>query len=401
MSRDLFRQLKALKHEAVKPSTSWVEKNRALLLSQIKNTVPSRVSVPVSQRMAAAFSIFMPESLVSSAVRFAALFLIVSLVGPSLYYGTVMASESALPGDGLYGAKRYAETIQVTLIGLLGDNKSVTKFHVELAMRRADETRRIVNDPSKVSNVASTVADLRSEIATIGDKLNQNDGVLAADVAKDIKQNTDQIKDVLQNAKADLLAASTGDSDLLAQDVKATKDLVQDISTKAVEVMVAKHLEGDTSVSKAEVKEAINSMVQNNIDDLTQSKQNIAGAQTALQTVKTEASSTAKEYNDKVVTAFDNTIQAIQVSDTISVEAARKVVEVTELLGSDQLVVAVDRMKDLTQVTRDVETISDTTVTQSQPLLPTIQIVTVSSSISIISSTLPIVSNTTPIKITN
>ena len=397
MSGDLIRQLKALKHEAVRPNTGWIENNRALLLSQIKNTIPSQVSVPISQRVAAAFSIFIPESIVSGAVRFAAIFLIISLVAPSLYYGTVMASEGALPGDGLYSAKRYAEKIQVTLIGLLGDNKSETKFHVELAKRRADETRRIVNDPNKVSNVASTVADLRSEIAAIGDKLNQNDGALGADVAKDIKHDTDQIKNVLQDAKNDLLSVSNGNGDSLAQDVRATRDLVQDISTKAVEVMVTKHLEGDTSVSKDDVKAAINSMVKNNIEDLTQSNQNIAGMQTALQTAKSESSSTTKDFNDKVITAFDKTLQAAQVSNTISAEANRKAAEVTQLLGNNQLSTAVDRMKDLTQVTRDVENISDKTVTQSQPLLPVALMAAVSSSINIMSST-PIIVSTTEIK---
>lgn len=316
-----------------------------------------------------------------------------------------MASEGAMPGDGLYGAKRYAESIQVTLIGLLGDNRSVTKFHVELAKRRAEETRRIVNDPNKVSNVASTVADLRSEIATIGDKLNQNDGALGADMARDIKQNTDQIKDVLQNAKNNLLSTSAGGSDSLAQDVKETKDLAQDVSTKAVEVMVTKHLEGDTSVSKDDVKAAINSVVKNNIDDLAQSKQNLAGIQTALQTVKSESSSTAKDFKDKVVTAFDKTLQATQVSETISAEAARKAVEVTKLLGTDQLSVAVDRMKDLTQVTRDVEKISDNAVAQNQSLLPIAQVmkdVATTSSIVMLSSTpVTTVSGTEPKKITN
>ncbi|MEK7165841.1 MAG: hypothetical protein AAB874_03490, partial [Patescibacteria group bacterium] len=75
MSKDLIRQLKALKREAVMPNAGWVEKNRALLMSQIKNTVPNKVSIPFSERMTVAFSIFMPESILAGAVRFAAIFL--------------------------------------------------------------------------------------------------------------------------------------------------------------------------------------------------------------------------------------------------------------------------------------------------------------------------------------
>ena len=151
-------------------------------------------------------------------------------------------------------------------------------FHVELAKRRADETRLIVNDPNKASNVASTVADLRSEMATIGDKLNQNDGVIGADVAQEIKKNTDQITDVLQNAKTDLLADSTAGSDSLAEDVKATKDLVQDVTSKAVEVMVTKNLEGDTSVSKDEVTAAVNSLAASIVSEAATSSINLTSS---------------------------------------------------------------------------------------------------------------------------
>jgi hypothetical protein len=165
----------------------------------------------------------------------------------------------------------------------------------------------------------------------------------------------------------------------LADQVKQTKDMVQDVSVKAVEVLVTKHLGGDTSVSRDDVKAAIDSTVQGVVGDVNQSKQNIAGVQTILQSAKTEVSSfAAASSSDPVVsstvktitTAYDQANQAVQVTDTISQEANRTVTEVQKLLGSDNLTQAVNRMKDLTQASQSVETISDKTIEQTQPLIP-------------------------------
>ncbi|MFA6490657.1 MAG: hypothetical protein WCT43_02100 [Candidatus Magasanikbacteria bacterium] len=388
MSRELKRQLNSMKHEAVKPNAEWVAKNRSLLLSQIKNTIPQKVQVSFNTRFEAVLAILMPESLVSGTVRFVAISLIVVMVAPSLYYGTVMASQESLPGENLYGAKRYAEKIQVTVVGLIGNTSDETKLHVELAKKRADETSKIINDPSKMSNVANTVADLRSEMNTISDKLDQskNSGTMSAGDAQNIKQNTDQIKEVLQVAKNDLMAVSAG-NDRTLNEVKQTKDLVQDVSMQAVEVMVTKHLEGDTSVSKAEVKAAIDSTVQTSVGEVAQSRENIAGMQTILQTAKSDVgglvndfkgsamSSTTQEITNKIAVVYDKANQAVQVTDTISEEAGRKAVEVKALLGSDNLAGAVDRMKELSQASKDIETISDKTIEQTQPLIPIVQVV--------------------------
>jgi hypothetical protein len=377
MRKNLVRQLRSLKHEVVKPSAGWVQKNRSLLLSQIRNTVSEKESVPFNTRIATALALFMPQTIIAGTVRFVAGFLVISVVAPSLYYGTVMASQGALPGEGLYEAKRYTEKIQVTVVSLIGNSQDETKLHVELAKRRADETNIISRDPEKVGNIASTVADLKSELSTISDKLDQTNNNLSADTAKDIKTNTDQIKNVLQDAKDSLLTASPDSN--LADQVKQTKDMVQDVSVKAVEVLVTKHLGGDTSVSRDDVKAAIDSTVQGVVGDVNQSKQNIAGVQTILQSAKTEVSSfAAASSSDPVVsstvktitTAYDQANQAVQVTDTISQEANRTVTEVQKLLGSDNLTQAVNRMKDLTQASQSVETISDKTIEQTQPLIP-------------------------------
>ena len=400
-----------MKTSAVKPSADWVQKNRAILLSQIKNTVPQKVSVPFTLRMEAVLSILMPETLVTGTVRFVAVFVIAALLAPSLYYSTAMASQEALPGDSLYGAKRYAEKIQIAVVGLVGDTKAETKLHVELAKRRATETSKIISDPSKISKVASTVADLKSEITTVGDKLEQNKQSMSADDAKQIKQNTDEIKQVLQEAKNELIVTSNTNDPTL-NEVKETKDLVQDVSIKAVEVMVTKHLEGDTSVSKDEVKAAIDSAAQTAVGEVASSRETISDVQNVLKNVKSEVSiltasstdpttaSTTLEVNSKISAAYDNANKAVQVTDTISFEAGRKAAEIQTLLGSDNLAQAVDRVKELNLASKDIETISDTAIQQTTTLMPIVEVVKeaattgVTSTMEMVTSSVKLISST-------
>lgn len=381
MSQDVIKQLKTLKAAAVKPNKSWVEKNRAILLSQIKNTIPEKVSTPVSSKFVAWLSIFMPENFIISVVRPVALLLIVALVAPTLYYGTVMASEDALPGEGLYPAKRVAEKIQVTVVSIIGDSKSETELHVELAKKRAEETKKIVSDPSKASNVASTMADLKNEIKTINSKLEQNE--ISANVAKGIKSNTERINSVLQDAKNNLLTAPSDSNKALADEVKATKDLVQEVEVKAVEVLVNKHLEGDTSVTKEDVRAAINSSVLKTVATVEESKQSIDNYKTILEIAKSEvgvlassvsASGTTatatKNFNEKITSVIDQTQQASLQTDAARQETALKASEVNQLLSTDNFVTAIDRIKELSLVSKEVENLSDSANVQTSPMIP-------------------------------
>lgn len=413
MANAVVAQLKKLKHEAIAPRAEWKAQNRAMLLSQIKNTVPAKPGVGLAEKLVAVFSIFMPEAVLMNIARPVALFLIVALVGPSLYYGTVLASQEALPGENMYAAKRYTEKIQSTVVGFIGDQQAQTRLHVEFAVRRADETSKIIttNNPDRIAQVASTVADLKNEINSISSSLEESNGggSMPATVARDIKQSTEQIKDVLQDAKNNLLIATAGTgSKELADEVKVTKDLVQDVAVKAVEVMVTKHLEGDQSVSKDDVKTALATSVQNTLDSVAVSKQNVDGAKTILDTVKTEVKdisheikgvelvSSTKAVTASLASAVTQTQVAVQQTDNVSESATLKASEVTVLVGNDNLTGAVDKIKELNQVSKDAEKISDTTIEQTQIVLPLVDVIKGSATIESSTSTVivPIVSST-------
>jgi hypothetical protein len=136
------------------------------------------------------------------------------------------------------------------------------------------------------------------------------------------------------------------------------------------------------------------------------SKENISDVQSVLKSAQTEVStltsdfkdpataSTTQEITTKISAAYDNANKAVQITDTISHEADRKAAEIQTLLGSDNLAQAVDRVKELNLASKDVETISDTAIQQTAPLIPIVEVVKeviisgTTSSIGIVTSTM-------------
>ena len=101
-----------------------------------------------------------------------------------------------------------------------------------------------------------------------------------------MSRDAEEIKNVLQNLKTDLLTSTTTADKDLSKDITEVKDLVKDAGVKAVEVMISKHLEGDTSVSKEEVTQAVGNSLQTAVADAAVSKQNVEGINDAVEAVK-------------------------------------------------------------------------------------------------------------------
>lgn len=381
MTQTVVRQLKTLKHGVVAPRAEWKAQNRAMLLSQIKNSLPEKNNSKLTEKLWAVFAIFLPQSVVFGLVRPLAMFVVVALVAPSLYYGTVLASQESLPGEGMYSAKRYTEKIQKTMVSLLGNQQAQTQLHVTFALRRANETNKIIitNDPKQMAEAASTVADLKEEINSISTSLEESSAV----AVNDIKKNTEQITGVLKDAKNNLLiAAANTSTKALANEVNSTKDLAQDVSVKAVQVLVNKHLAGDQSVSKDDFKAALNSAAQNSVDSVVASQQNVEGAKTIVETATTEVkdlsadnkkslalASSTKALGDSLTNASSQTQVAAQQTDVVTQAVVKKAGEVEQLVGSGDYAQAIDKIKELSQTSKEVEKISDTTIEKTQNAL--------------------------------
>jgi len=412
MSRDLKAQLKSLKHQEVKPSEEWLQKNRELLLFQVRNTLSLK---PVSKFNAAtlwqALSVFLPSRIVYSFVRPMIAILLIISMGVGSWIATVDASSDALPGDWLYSTKRAAEKTQVAVVNVVGTKTSQTKVHVELAKRRANEAKKLATNPSKKNMVATTVSDLKDEMKNVNQKLDEikksNSDTGAAEATKNIAKSAQEIKDALKEVKASLLTnVTTTASDSLAAQVAEAKDMAKDTAVKAVEVMISKHLQGDTSISKEDVKQAISAQLNSAVKETTESQQNTADVNKVVSEVNTEVKEMAREArggdaslasSTKVLSTMINetakqTQNAVNQSQRVASTTDKKVSEAQQLLSQDNLQQAIDVVKEIVITASKAEQIADNTMQAVQTVLPVVSVVSdspVSSSINVVVSTTP------------
>ncbi len=410
MSRNLIRQLKSLKHAEVKPSEKWLKSNRELLLSQIKKTVTAKENAKFNfETVWQAMSIFLPYSFVHKVVRPVVVVLLIVGMGISSWVVAASASSESLPGEWLYSAKRATEATQVTMADVVGDTDGSTRLHVAFAKRRAEETRDIVsqNDPSKIEIASQTISDLKDEMQTVNSKLEEIKKAQgsSAVMAQNINQNAQEIKDVLKEVKVNLLTSSdtsTNTDDLSAQ-VSEVKNLAKDTAVRAVEIMVEKHLQGDTSVSKDDVKQAISDQLDSAIKDANESKQSVDEVNKVIGAVKTEVNvlahdakgtdlvSTTQALSDKIDATSKQTQAAVSSTQQFNVAAGKTVNEGQMLLSQDNLTSAVGKIKEANSATTQSEKITDDTLKAVQNVLP---VVSVATEVPIVSSTIVIVTTT-------
>ncbi len=434
MFRELIRQLKTLKNGKVNPRAEWLQNNRELLLSQIRNTVPSKAETPKMKmgNFWSTLSILFPKKFVFMVLRPVSVFLIILTVVTNGWISTVDASYEALPGDLLYPAKRAAEKTRVVVAAAMGDKKTEAKLHSEFAKRRAQETKKIINspDPSKKEKAVQSVADLKKEIANVSNKLEEikNDAgsQLSAEVVQQVTQNTDQIKIVLQDVKDNLITASSTLNTQLTKEVAEAKDMAKDTVVKTVEVVVSKHLEGDAAFSKEGVEQVIGNTLQAAVQDMAESKQNADGVNKVIDAMTTEVKDLVTEDNSNKQNG-ENTSSTVQLSDitnkiqavaTETKEAASKtaevaaatdktILEVKDLLSNGELTKIMDIVKEVSEASKEVEKITDNTLKNVQSVLPIVDVVkedvvtaSPSSTITVIvSTTTPVVADTLPITV--
>ena len=385
MSKRLISQLKGLKHKEIAPSDAWLKQNRDILLSQIKNN-----AVPHSHTAYDNFwigmSVFFGEGLVLNVVKPLAVLLIVALVGTSGWIATVDAAYESLPGDILYSAKRVVEKTQIATASMLGNKTAETKLHAEFAKRRANEIKKVSvsQDPDKTEKVSEAVEDLKNEMNSLTTQLEESKQVnIAADTFKEVKKNTDQIKIVIGEVKDDLsLIATSSEDKTLVQSLSEANDMIKDVTVKTVEVAVTKHLEGDTSVSKDEIKQMLGDAVKSSISETLQKTENLVGVSNMMEAVKSEvkvldsasgtafSASSSADITKRIENIASTTKQAtLQTQEAIK-NSDIKTDELQAMLNSDNLAGVLNMVKEVNEVNKAVEKIIDTAVNSVQTALP-------------------------------
>jgi len=388
MSKGILRQLKDLKSGEVNPRAEWMQTNRSVLLSQIKNTInPSESRQSTPKNIWEGLAIFFSPNTVNFALRPVAILLIVSLVLLTGKIATVDAAYEVLPGDLFYPAKRVVEKTQVAVVKIIGDKKTETKLHSEFAKRRASEANRMVvsGDAQKAEMVSQTLSDLKQELKSVDVKLD-NPSDVTADVVREVKQNTEEIRNTLNQVKNNLIVDDGGKN--LTQEVAAAKDAAKDTEMKAVQTMVDKHLQGDATVTKDEVKQVINDTLKNVVGEATESKQNAEDAKNVVEAVKTEVkdltrnpvvgvevASSTKALTEKISVAASEANDASVKTDALAKEVDKQALEVKALLSTDDLTEAVNKVKEAVENGKKAEQITDQSIANVQKVLPVMSVV--------------------------
>ncbi len=385
MSKKLISQLKNLKHKEIAPSDAWLKQNRGFLLSQIKNN-----AVPHNHTAYESFwigvSVFFGEGLMQNIAKPLSVLLIVALVGTSGWIATVDAAYESLPGDILYGAKRVIEKTQIVTASITGNKTSETKLHAEFAKRRANEIKKVSvsDDPNKIEKVSEAVIDLKNEMNNLTTNLEESKQVnIAADTFTDVKRNTDQIKIVLNDVKDSLSLVATSTEDItLVKDLSEAKEMIKDITVKTVEVAVTKHLEGDTSVSKEDIKQMLGDAVKDSISETLQKTENLVGVSNAVEAVKSEVRvldsatstsfsvSSSEDIAKKIENIASTTKQAALQTEEAIKDSDKKTDELQAMLNSDNLAGVLNMVKEVNEVNKSVEKIVDKAVVSAQTALP-------------------------------
>ena len=375
MSKKLIAQLKDLKHSDVSPRPEWLKASRERLLSQIKNTIPND-KPSVLDNLWFGMSILLPQKFVFNFVRPIAVLLIVALVGMSGWIATVDAAYEAVPGDWLYPAKRAVERTQLTTAVIMGAKNTETKLHVEFAKRRASEIKTVIKSDAtnKGEKVSSAVSDLKNEIQNVSTKLdeikNDKSGDAVATV-KDVQDSTEELKAVLTSIKDDLNTGTTTlETQVIAKEIGEAKNLTKDANIKVVEVLVAKHMDGDAT--KEDVAEAIDKTMQSAVDEANVTQQNVQNMNTAVTAAGavpgvSVSSSPSTATIDNVAST---TCAAAVKTQQAATELGKQVTEIKNLVESGNLTDAVNIIKQANETSKEMDKLQDTTLVAAQTVLP-------------------------------
>jgi hypothetical protein len=383
MSREVISQLKALKHADINPSQEWLQNSRALLMSQIKNTIHSEKPSFITSFTNRVQEVFLHSS--SRFVRVGAMVVLVAIVMATGRVATTQA-EQALPGDTLYGLKRTAEKTQVAVVSVVADEKQLVKLHLELADRRADEIKQVVKkNPERKEATKAAVQDLKEELKTANKKLEDIKKQTPNEVkttVTDVQQKTESIQTALREVKTDLQSSTTTVDKNLSQEIASAKDLTQQTNVAVVQVAVESHLKGG-DVSKEDVTKVVDQTLHSVAADIDKSKQTVADVKTSLaqiasstptSTLTSTTTSTTTVVQEKIKTVSNETAEAVKQTEAAKQQMDQKTNEVKELVAKGgNLNQVVDKVKEVTTVSKEAEKVSDQTVQKVQTLIPEIQ----------------------------
>ncbi len=374
MSRDLIRQLKKLRNTNVSPREEWVKENRVLLLSLIKNTLPSKANNHTKGLFDFSFFIHFfagPWSFVT--VRSLAVVLVMAVV----FSSTVRASYAASPGEKLYDLKIALERAQVVLTEQVGNREGAKLKKIALAKEIAYDTRKITAYPEKKQHVPTAVSYLKKALEDVNHDLkDKNSPPLAVEAV----QETEEIKSLIKESKQNLSESTPTTSDDLAKNLSETTELAKDVHLAVVGAV----LTGNSSLSGDVKKQIISSTLQTVATDAVESKKGVEDVSLlvsqAAKTLKNDLTkkeelalpTTTKQFNSDLLAVAAQTKEAAQEAGDATQKVDKKISEIKNFIAQGQIEKAISGIGEANIASKAVETIYKDTITKVQVILPAV-----------------------------
>lgn len=285
----LKNQFSALKKSGYgRPDEAWKNDFRSTLLMQAKNTVVPKESraFGLGENISDIFFYIFP----AKQLRFAANTAMVLLMALGIVFGgsitTVSAALNSVPGDLLYPIKIMTEGAQVRFAG---DEAAKVELHVEFATRRVQEIAKI-NETENVDNadkIAVATEGFKQEMNTVNQYMDNIQADVAVEIAKIVDAKSEEHEEILNKV------ALTTVGDEAKSLVQEAKTAAENAGVKAVEVMIVTHNAASSTVSTAEVQNTLESKI-NNIEKKVEELSGIISASSATGTpVKATEAKTA------------------------------------------------------------------------------------------------------------
>jgi len=184
------------------------------------------------------------------------------ILGGSVF--TVLASRDSLPGDALFKVKSANEQIHV----IFASDDEKVKIQAEIAEKRVNELGQIVKQSlsaakkrkkveKAVVKVQESLAAVRNEMPVMNEKSSPQKAVeLAQVVTEKIDKTEKTLKETKENLPLELKNQE------LAEKLTEASNIAENISTKALEVIIARKAKGEVDVSDEAIKAKLTEKIQ-------------------------------------------------------------------------------------------------------------------------------------------
>jgi len=362
---DLIQKLKSIKHKGVNPDKEWLEKNRVFLLSQVSNTVTESAGSKFNfsaDKMWKFMSVFLPRKVVYGIVRPVAVIAMVFSLGTGGWIATVAASQNTIPGDALHSTKMLTEKVHIAVLSAIDAKDTETKKRGNYAKRRAQEIQKLASshDVGKINRVPAAIKVLTAEVKKVEEdikEIQESKEVskkVTAGAVKEVGNDTKEIGDLLKDIEKELIS-STSTAQEVRVDLIEAKKVSAETSMTAMEVMVGKHAEGDTTVTTDEVKEVIKTKVDSLSSETTDNK--VVLDKATVEAQKVVSTSTAVIVNTSTEAAATE-VGVAEKEIVDSVKETDSLLKVGDLKNALKVVVEAGKTAAKAQVTKD-ETMDD------------------------------------------